>query len=264
MPFPLTLTDARGRPARLEAPPHRIVSLVPSQTELLADLGLDAEVVGVTRFCVHPEGWKEEKTIVGGTKNVNVERVQALRPDLVLANLEENTQADVEKLDALAPVFVTDVRDVPGALAMIRAVGRLTGRDVRAERLAAEIEAGFANLEKAAPLRAAYLIWRQPYMTVGGDTFIHDVLARGGFENVFGARQRYSEVTLDEIAAARPDAVLLSSEPYPFGEKHIEEIRARLPTPDVRLVDGEVFSWYGSRLLKTPPYLAALRENEEK
>ena len=261
MPFPLPLADTRGRPMRLDAPPRRIVSLVPSQTELLADLGLEAEVVGVTRFCVHPEGWKTEKTIVGGTKNVNIERVRALRPDLVLANLEENTQADVEKLDAFAPVFVTDVRDVPGALEMIRTVGRLTGRDVRAERLAAEIEAGFVRLEKVTAQRAAYLIWRAPYMSVGSDTFIHDVLARGGFENVFGAKRRYPEVTLDEIAAASPDVVLLSSEPYPFGEKHVAEIRAALSGPDVRLVDGERFSWYGSRLLKTPRYLMALRRD---
>ena len=261
MSSPFSSTDARGRPIRLDAPPRRIVSLVPSQTELLADLGLDAEVVGVTRFCVHPAAWKTEKTIVGGTKNVNIERVRALRSDLVLSNLEENTRADVEKLDAFAPVFVTDVRDVPGALEMICTVGRLTERDVRAERLAAEIKAGFAKLEKARVRRAAYLIWREPYMSVGGDTFIHDVLERGGFENVFGARRRYPEVTLEEIVAARPDVVLLSSEPYPFGEKHIEEIHATLPTLDVRLVDGELFSWYGSRLLKTPRYLMALREN---
>ena len=190
---------------------------------------------------------------------MDVERVRALQSDLVLANLEENTRADVEALDASMPVFVTDVRDVPGALAMIRDVGRLTGTDVRAEELADEIEAGFASLRMSKPLRAAYLIWRRPYMSVGGDTFIHDVLARGGFENVFGGRRRYPEVTLDELADVRPDIVLLCSEPYPFGEKHVEEIHARLPDTDIRLVDGEPFSWYGSRLLKTPPYLAALR-----
>lgn len=259
MPFPLTLTDARGRPVSLQAPPRRIVSLVPSQTELLADLGLEAEVAGVTRFCVHPAAWKAEKTVVGGTKHVNLERVRALRPDLVLANLEENTRADVEALDVRAPVYVTDVRDVSGALAMIRTVGRLTGRDVRADALAAEIDAGFAALRTSVPLRAAYLIWRRPYMTVGGDTFIHDVLVRGGFVNVFGDQARYPEVALPEIAAARPDVVLLSSEPYPFRERHAEEVRAALPKVPVRLVDGEPFSWYGSRLLKTPGYLTALR-----
>ena len=190
---------------------------------------------------------------------MDVERVRALRPDLVLANLEENTRADVEALDASMPVFVTDVRDVSGALAMIRDVGRLTGTDVWAEELASEIEAGFASLQTSKPLRAAYLIWRRPYMSVGGDTFIHDVLARGGFENVFDGRRRYPEVTLAELADVQPDVLLLSSEPYPFREKHVAEIHARLPDTDVHLVDGEPFSWYGSRLLKTPPYLAALR-----
>ncbi len=256
-----TFTDARGRALALEAPPRRIVSLVPSQTELLADLGLDDEVVGVTRFCVHPEDWKARKRIVGGTKNVNIERVRALAPDLVLANLEENTRADVETLDAFAPVFVTDVRDVPGAAAMIRTVGRLTGQRERADTLAHEIEADFDALAAHPPLRAAYLIWRKPYMSVGRDTFIHDVMTRAGFENVFAAHTRYPEVTPEALAAARPDVVLLSSEPYPFAEKHREELSALVPEARIVLVDGELFSWYGSRLRRTPAYLDRLRRS---
>ncbi|WP_456427383.1 ABC transporter substrate-binding protein [Rhodocaloribacter sp.] len=254
-------TDARGRTLSLDAPPRRIVSLVPSQTELLADLGLDEEVAGVTRFCIHPEGWKARKRIVGGTKNVNLERVRALAPDLILANLEENTRADVEALDAFAPVFVTDVRDVPGAAAMIRTVGRLTGRAERAETLAGGIEAGFAALAARPPLRAAYLIWRNPYMSVGRDTFIHDVMRRAGFSNVFADRTRYPEVTPEALVAARPEVVLLSSEPYPFAGKHRDELRAFLPAARIVLVDGELFSWYGSRLRRAPAYLERLRRS---
>jgi ABC-type Fe3+-hydroxamate transport system substrate-binding protein len=256
---PAARTDARGRTVALGAPPRRVVSLVPSQTELLADLGLGDAVVGLTRFCVHPAGWKAEKTIVGGTKNMDVERVRALRPDLILANLEENTREDVEALDAFAPVFVTDVADVDGALRMIRDVGALVGRSERAEALAAEIERGFAGLAARPPIRAAYLIWRDPWMTVGGDTFVHDVLRRASFENVFGARTRYPEVTAEELAAAEPEVVLLSSEPFPFRERHVAEVERAVPGVPVRLVDGELFSWYGSRMRLMPPYVAGLR-----
>jgi ABC-type Fe3+-hydroxamate transport system substrate-binding protein len=261
-PYPMTtsLTDARGRRIALPAPPQRIVSLVPSQTELLADLGLDDEVVGLTRFCVHPAGWKDRKQIVGGTKNVSLERVRALAPDLILANLEENTRADVEALDALAPVFVTRVETIPEALDMIQTVGILTRRTERAGALVEQLEAGFGRQPSAVPaVRVAYLIWRRPYMTIGRDTFIHAVLAHAGLVNAFEAQRRYPEVTPAELAGASPDVVLLSSEPFPFTEKHVGEVEALLPGTPVLLVDGERLSWYGSRLLRTPPYLAALR-----
>lgn len=252
-------TDARGRRIALPAAPRRIVSLVPSQTELLADLGLDGEVVGLTRFCVHPEGWKRRKQIVGGTKNVNLDRVRALAPDLILANLEENTRADVEALDGLAPVFVTRVATIPEALTMIRTVGSLTHRSERAEAMAERIETGFDGCASYPPVRAVYLIWRRPYMTIGRDTFIHDVLARVGIGNAFDDRTRYPEVTEEELARARPDVVLLSSEPFPYSRKHVGEIEAFLPGTPVLLVDGERLSWYGSRLLQTPGYLVDLR-----
>ncbi len=255
----VSFTDGLGRKGTLPALPRRIVSLVPSQTELLADLGLEEAVVGVTRFCVHPPGWKVEKQIVGGTKNVRLDRVEALAPDLVLANVEENTRADVEALEKITLVYVTDVKDVPDALAMIRTVGNLTGRAEAAEKIAAEIEVGFGVLPAFKVRRAVYLIWRRPFMTVGGDTFIHDVMARGGLVNIFGERTRYPEVTPEELAAARPEVVLLSSEPYPFQEKHFDELRGWLPGTPLRLVDGELFSWYGSRLRRTPPYLRTLR-----
>ena len=259
MAFPLTASDARGRRLTLDATPRRIVSLVPSQTELLADLGLDAEVVGLTRFCVHPMGWKEQKHIVGGTKNVNDERVAALTPDLVLANLEENVRDQIEALDTVAPVFVTDVATVEDALAMIRTVGHLVGRSVRAEALAEEIEQGFGTLQAQPPLRVCYLIWREPWMTVGGDTFIHDVLRRASLVNVFGERTRYPELTAEEIIEAEPDVILLSSEPFPFSEQHIAELDHAVPGVPVRLVDGELFSWYGSRMRLMPPYVAGFR-----
>lgn len=262
--FPVQLEDARGQPVRLSEPPRRIVSLVPSQTELLAHLGLDEQTVGLTRFCERPDGWKEEKEIVGGTKNVRVEKVEALRPDLVLANHEENTRPVVEEIETFAPLFVTDVPDVPGAAAMIRDVGRLTGRAAKAQALANRLTRRFATLADdlagEAPLPVAYLIWREPYMTVGSDTIIHDVMERAGFENVFAETPRYPTVTPTEIAASGARAVLLPDEPFPFDDDYAEELRDALPQPlPTHLVQGQPFSWYGPRLAEAPPYLRELR-----
>jgi ABC-type Fe3+-hydroxamate transport system substrate-binding protein len=257
-----TATDARDRKLRLDAPPARIVSLVPSQTELLAHLGLDDAVVGLTRFCERPEHWRSEKTIVGGTKEVNVETVRGLDPDLILANHEENTAEDVAALDDVAPVFVTEVKTVEEALQMIRTVGTLTDTADQTSTLAGNIISRFESLPAFPPLRAAYLIWREPYMTVGHDTFIHDVMGWGGFENVYGDQTRYPEVSLDALAEQDLDVVLCSSEPFPFHQKDefTAEIEDALPDTPVEVVDGQPFSWYGPRLLDTPSYLTELRE----
>jgi ABC-type Fe3+-hydroxamate transport system substrate-binding protein len=256
--------DARGRELVLRGPPSRIVSLVPSQTELLADLGLDREVVGRTRFCVHPRTWCETKRNVGGTKDIRLDRVRELRPDLILANLEENRREDVERLEQLAPVYVTEVRNLSKALAMIRSVAWLTGREDVGESLALRIERGFAELPGFPPVPTLYLIWRAPFMTVGGDTFIHDVLRRGGLVNVFGSRQRYPELSPEDIAAAGAQWVVLPSEPYPFRERHVDELCRILPGARVRLVDGALLSWYGSRLARTPAYLRHLRAERDE
>ncbi|MEM6784254.1 MAG: helical backbone metal receptor [Bacteroidota bacterium] len=258
------MTDAFGHRIALTVPPRRIVSLVPSQTELLADLGLDDEVVGLTRFCVHPAGWKARKQIIGGTKNVRLDRVAALSPDLVIANKEENVREQVEAIaEDGCPVVVTDVATVADALAMIRDVGVLVGRSTQAGALTDQIVAGFDALARevagAAPLQVAYLIWRDPWMTIGGDTFIHDVLHHAGLVSVFGGQTRYPVVTADDLRAAAPDLVLLSSEPYPFKPKHHQEIAAAMPGVRVHGIDGELCSWYGSRLRHTPAYLAELR-----
>lgn len=258
--FPLEVTDALGRAVALPAAPQRIVSLVPSLSELLAHLDLDVQTVGITRFCVLPPEWKQTKTVVGGTKQVRAERVAELQPDLILANKEENTRQDVEALAALAPVYVTDVATVEQAMAMIRAVGSLVDRADAADRLAGAVDAEFATLSAMRPLRIAYLIWREPLMVAGGGTFIDDVLRRGSYENVFRERPRYPEVSLDALRAAAPEVLLLSSEPFPFQEKHALQLRAELPHVRTQLVDGQLFSWYGSRIRETPAYLRELRE----
>lgn len=258
-------TDAVGRPVRLPAPPRRIVSLVPSITELLHDLDLGDRVAGLTRFCERPDHWREAKTIVGGTKNVDADRVAELDANLVIANREENEKADVQALARQVPVYVTDVKTVPDALDMIRAVGRLTDRADPASAMANTIQQRFDALPSADPVPTAYLIWRDPYMAAGGDTFIHDVMQRGGFENVFADRSRYPEVTVDDLAASGARLILCSSEPFPFHQKErfTAYLRASLDA-HVEIADGQLFSWYGSRLLDTPPYLGSLRERVER
>jgi ABC-type Fe3+-hydroxamate transport system substrate-binding protein len=258
MPAP---SDARGHPVSLDAPPQRIVSLVPSQTELLAHLGLNDAVVGITRFCERPEHWRDEKPIVGGTKEVDIDTVRDLKPDLILANHEENTAEDVAALDDIAPVFVTDVKTVPEACQMIRTVGTLTGTSDQTSTLVGKIISRFKSLPEVEPLRAVYFIWREPYMTVGGDTFIHDVMQRAGFENVFGDQTRYPEVQLNELADLDLDVVLCATEPFPFHQKDAftDDIEAALPDTPVEIVDGQAFSWYGSRLLDAPAYLKEFR-----
>jgi len=242
--------------------PHRIVSLVPSQTELLCDLGLRDRLVGVTKFCVHPHGLTREKTIVGGTKNVKLEVVAALQPDLIIGNKEENDKSQIEALAALFPVWISDIYTLEDALDMIAQIGVLTGRSEVAADLIDRIRDAFAQLEKKLTgvprQRAAYFIWRKPYMAAGADTFIHHMLHLAGFDNVFGHLSRYPEITPGMLAQAAPQVILLSSEPYPFKEKHLSELQAICPDAAIRLVDGEMFSWYGSRLVVAPGYLSDL------
>ena len=236
----------------------RVVSLVPSLTELLHDLGLDEEVVGVTTFCVRPPGWSRTKARVGGTKTVKLEKVAALEPDLVLANQEENRREDVEWIAARFPTHVTRVATVGEALEMIRAVGGLVEREARAGVVATQVAARFESLGDLPPRRASYLIWRDPWMVAGGDTFIGDVMRRGGFVNAHEDGRRYPAVSAEELRAAAPELLLLSSEPFPFKERHAAELREAVPGARPVFVDGELFSWYGSRLLHTPAYLRSL------
>lgn len=240
--------------------PQRIVSLVPSQTELLFDLGLGDKVVGVTKFCIHPPRAVRDVTKVGGTKQFRFDVIDQLQPDLVLGNKEENYREGIERLAARYPVWISDIYTLADALDMMRKVGELTGAAGEAASLAANIGVAFTNLVPAPPVRVAYLIWRNPWMVAGSHTFIDALLSHCGLTNVFGHLPRYPEVTEAQFREAQPHCVLLSSEPYPFAEKHREELREMCPQAKVLLVDGEMFSWYGSRLVQSPPYLSSLLE----
>jgi len=254
-------TDQTNHVIQLETPPNRIISLVPSQTELLCDLGLTDRLAGITKFCVHPREVFTSKTRVGGTKSVKTDLVRRLEPDLIIANKEENVREQVEELRRYYPVWTSDINHLEDAYDMMAAIGELTGTKPEAGKIIKTVKAGFAQLAAApvAPRRAAYLVWQNPFMTIGGDTFISDMLQRCGWTNVFAGRLRYPEITPEELRAAQCDLLLLSSEPFPFKEKHVKEWEQRLPGTKVLLADGEMFSWYGSRLLLAPEYFRQLQ-----
>ena len=236
--------------------PRRIVSLVPSQTELLHYLGLQDETVGITKFCIHPKEWLRSKTRVGGTKTLNIAAIKKLQPDLIIANKEENIKEQIEALANDYTVLVTDVNNVAEALQMIRTIGKITGKAAKAKTLVAAIEAAFLNIRLTnTPVNTAYLIWNKPYMTIGGDTFINDMLIKAGLKNIFARKTRYPEVTIADLQASHCQLIILSSEPYPFKQKHIAELQQHLPGTKIILADGEMFSWYGSRMLLAAEYL---------
>jgi ABC-type Fe3+-hydroxamate transport system substrate-binding protein len=239
--------------------PQRIVSLVPSLTELLYDLDLGDRVVGITKFCVHPATWFQHKKRVGGTKKVKLDELQLLKPDLVIANREENVQAQVEEIAAFCPVALTDVNNFDQAMTTIEWLGNLTATTSKAVDLTEQIRMAFDNWKPPGPrFSTCYLIWEDPYMVAAGGTFIDDMLHLAGFQNVFVSLERYPAVGLLDIADADPELIMLSSEPFPFSQKHISGLKADLPATTPLLVDGEIFSWYGSRMLKAPHYFRQL------
>jgi ABC-type Fe3+-hydroxamate transport system substrate-binding protein len=255
-------TDQMNRSVEVAWPPKRIVSLVPSQTELLYDLGLHNEVVGQTLFCIHPPEMHELKPRIGGTKNVNIETVAALQPDLIIGNKEENDRQTIEALAKLYPVWMSNIQTLEDALEMINLIGELVNRPTEAQLIASTIQQSFSTLlanSQQPTVKSVYLIWRKPWMAVGHDTFINDMLNRLGFHNVAQSLDsRYPEITDQQIQSFQPDVIFLSSEPYPFKAKHIEELQAICPQATIKLVDGELFSWYGSRLVHSVAYFKEL------
>ncbi len=237
----------------------KAISLVPSITETLYSLGLNEEVVGITKFCVHPQDWFRTKERIGGTKNIHIQKIRELQPDLIIANKEENVKEQVEELAKDFEVLLTDVNNFEEALQMIRAVGNAVSKGFEADQLIADIERKFSKINPAEQKTAAYLIWQNPYMTVGGDTFIHEMMKKAGFENIFADTNRYPETQINELKELKPEYLLLSSEPYPFKQKHSDELQQQLPGTKVILVDGEMFSWYGSRMLLAADYFRRLR-----
>jgi len=261
--------DASGVAVELPRPPRRIVSLVPSTTEILCALGLGEALVGITVYCVEPRDVVRGKTRIGGEKNPDLEKIRALEPDLVIANIEENVRADIDRLRAWSiPVWVTYPRTVAEGIQLIGELGELTGSPARAAELLRDIEPLHERVRMATarrpPVAVFYPIWRGPYMTINGDTYIHDMLKVCGARNIFADRpERYPTVTLDEVATRRPDVILLPDEPFRFRRAHLADFATYANVPAVRdgrihLVDGKPFSWHGPRIAEALRQLPGL------
>jgi len=256
-----SFVDHLGRKVELDFPPKRIISSVPSQTELLADLGLEEEVVGITRFCNHPKDWKRKKTIIGGTKRLDQNKISSLNPDLIIGNKEENVKPQVEEIAKNFPFWISDVNCFDDNQKLIKDIGKLCNRITEAEVLCTRIENVCSTIRgtQKNPKRVAYFIWRNPFMVAGNNTYINSILEKLGYINVFKHLDgRYPKVTLEDLKKVEIDEVFLSSIPFPFNPIHAQEFNMFLPNLKVTFVDGEVFSYYGSRIAKSEEYLLSL------
>lgn len=263
-----TVKDQIGREIVLKATPKRIISLVPSQTELLCDLALENELVGITQFCKHPYYLKSTKTIVGGTKKVDYEKIKALNPDFIICNKEENAYDMLPELEKIAPTYFSDINTLNDSIDFILHLGTILNRRTEADNLAHKIEfklADFQNFIKDRPTRkVAYFIWAKPWMVAGNDTYINEMLHLNKFENIYEDMSRYPKVEVDKIRhEGDPDVVILSSEPFPFKDEHALEIGNYTNRSITVFGDGEMFSWPGSRTLLAFDYFKKLHEKLE-
>ncbi len=255
----MEIRDQLGRKIELQKIPKRIISLVPSQTELLVDLGLENSIVGITHYCVHPAYLKETKVSVGGTKKVNLRKVKELEPDIILCNKEENTKEMVEALEKVAPVHVSDVASLEDAYKLMGDYGKMFNCEELSFTMVNTIQKKVKSLKKLvanfSEKKVAYFIWDNPLMVAGKGTFIDEILKLNRYKNVYN-QERYPQTTMDELKKSNLDICLLSSEPFPFKEKH--KVKFESFAKEVQIVDGEYFSWYGSRLMEAMDYFKQL------
>lgn len=261
----IILADQLGTQHIFETSPRRIISLVPSQTELLYDLGLEDRIVGITKFCVHPYHFKSTKKIVGGTKKVHYEKIRLLQPDIIICNKEENTKEIVEELRKICPVWVTDIITIEDNFRMISDFGQLFNCRIEAQKWNDKLAfalSDFKNFIKDKRVKkSAYFIWKNPYMVAGSDNFINELLKLNHFKNSYDTLGRYPEIHIEKMQEeGNPEIIFLSSEPFPFKKEDGHEIAQFVPDVPIILVDGEMFSWYGSRLLKAFDYFKKLHK----
>ena len=258
--------DQLKRKIEFKKTPKRIISLVPSQTELLVDLGLESFIVGVTKFCIHPTHLRMSKVVVGGTKQINIEKIKALKPDIILCNKEENTKEIIAQLESIAPIHISDIYNLEDCFELINMYGEIFDikrttstlvSNIQLEREAFQLQ--FKTTKKK--LKVAYFIWKNPWMVAASDNFIDVMINEAGFVNAFKEEKRYPEIDLKNSKLKEADLIFLSSEPFPFKEEHVLEFQSKFPKKTIKIVDGELFSWYGSRLLKSYQYFKTLQKS---
>jgi ABC-type Fe3+-hydroxamate transport system substrate-binding protein len=259
--------DQLGNEIEINGQPGRVVSLVPSITELLIELGLGNKVVGRSKYCIEPKGLVESIPTIGGTKNVDIEQVLTLNPDLIIANKEENTKEQIYALRKNVPVWVSNVITFQDAMDLIEKLGELFDVIDKSQDLLNKIRDAKKNFEenivraKYYNKSVIYFIWRKPYMVVGKNTFINSMLEVCSLHNLayqLTNCERYPKVEKSELSTLVPDLVFLSTEPYPFADKHIAEFQEIFPHSEIKIVRGDYFSWYGSRIMKSFDYFKEL------
>lgn len=241
----------------------KIVSIVPSQTEFLFDIGLAEQIVGITKFCIHPKKYFKSTSKVGGTKTLDIQKIKELQPDIIIANKEENEKSQIEELEKEFQVYISDIYTLDDSYEMMLGLGEIFNKTDEAILLVNQIRESFKNLKQFNNKRVAYFIWREPWMLASSNTFIDHILEISGHINIakeLNSDDRYPAIQISELQNLEPFDIYLSSEPYPFKEKHITELQAKFPNSKIQLVDGEMFSWYGSRLKHTAGYLNESRE----
>ena len=244
--------DQLNRDVLINNAPKRIISLVPSLTEFLHYLGFEEEVIGITKFCIHPTIWFEKKERIGGTKRLNIDRIKALEPDLIIGNKEENTKDDISALECFAPIWMSDVNSFDDAIEMIKQLGVVLSKERACNTLITDLGFAYSAIRDLGKhLSVLYFIWDKPSYVAGQLTFIGSIIETLGFKNN-AHLERYPEV--QDLGNCEPNYVFLSSEPFPFEEKHKEKYQSRFPRSKIILVDGEMFSWYGSRMLPAADY----------
>lgn len=241
--------DQLNREILLGKTPKRIVSTVPSQTELICDLGLENEIVGITAYCVHPNSLLKEKSVIGGTKNLNIELIKSLEPDLIIANKEENIKEQIDELALYFPVWISDCETLGEGISMIESIGKILNKEQESLSLISKIKENLKALSPLANFSVLYFIWKEPYMVSGNETYIGNVLEVMGLNNSSPISEaRYPQLSLEDITDKAPQILLLSSEPYSYSTKEAHELASKLPNTIVKIVDGEMFTWYGSRM----------------
>lgn len=253
----IDVADALGRVHSFSRPPQRVVSLVPSLTETLFDLGAGSSVAAVTEFCIFPEGKLSALPRVGGTKTPRIDAIRALAPDLVYVNVEENLARDADAIARFAPVFPTEPKTVAGVLHLLTDLGRIHRRDDDAAEWKERISREIARAGESRPFSFACAIWKSPWMWCGGDTYVSDLITTAGGTNVLGGEARYPKASLEDVVARAPDVIFLPDEPYAFSETDAAEAGERTGRRVIGPFPGHLFTWHGTR---TEKGLAFLRE----
>ena len=258
-----TVKDCLGKEMSIPKNITKIVSLVPSISELIYDLNIEKKLIGVTKFCIHPKYFQIEKTVVGGVQEFDIEKIKELKPDVVFASKDENFEEEILELQKFVPVYVTDVKSVDEAKQMIVNFGELLSCRNDASKIIMKIDMQLNDLAKVTDdllyRSGAYFVWNEPWVAAGKDTFVNSMLKLVKINNVFeDLKERYPMVTGANIHLGNPDIVMLPSEPYKFEDQQAFEISSHTHDAATYFVDGEAFAWYGSRLIKSLDYLKLL------